>query len=101
MAIINTNTAINSLGDSLASTYIRVISKDIYDGSVDVILYVYKDKASFQANSLPIQDFLDLDFRHFNTGQIADTSRANIHNLVVAELVSRGFDGAKLTIDLV
>jgi hypothetical protein len=98
MAINNTNVALNSLGESLASTYIRIATKGRLDGSFDILFYVYKDKASFLAGGLPIQDFLDLDFEHFNTGVLApaDSGIDNLHDLAITELVARGLDASKL-----
>jgi hypothetical protein len=100
MAINSTNTIATKLGVNITSAYIRVRTYDNMDGSIHIEPYFYADKASFQANETnTINSILDDALIHaWDTDVLvaANHSIDNKHDLVIAKLVERGLDVAKL-----
>jgi len=104
MAINNTNTVSTKVGLDLTSCYIRIYGRLKIDGSYEVFFNVYKDKASYTANNQDlINSQLDFDFSEFITAPLTSNQGYDyLHDLVIAKLVERGLDIAKLEkVDLV
>jgi hypothetical protein len=104
MAINNTNTVSTLAGVDSVSSYIRLECKLLPSGKAAIKYFLYKDKASYSAGNPPINDAYDFNYNSYITDVLipSDINIDNLHDLAIAELVSRGLDGAKLSkVDLV
>jgi len=104
MAIQNTNTVSTKAGVDSVSSYIRLEIKLLATGKASIKYFVYKDKSSYSAGIPHINDAYDFNYNSYITGVLLPTDIAieDLHDLAIAELVSRGLDGAKLEkVDLV
>jgi len=98
MAINNTNTVSTLAGVDSTSSYIRLECKLLPNGKASIKYFLYKDKASYSAGSNPINDAYDFNYNLYITEVLApaDINIDNLHDLAIAELISRGLDNAKL-----
>ena len=104
MAINNTNTVATKLGLDSTSSYIRL---EIYlskGEKAEIAFHVYASKQAYLDGDPSINKVLDFDFSNYNAGVLlpADVNLDNLHDIAIAELVTRGLDVAKLAkVDLV
>ena len=98
MAINNTNTVSTLAGVDSTSSYIRLEVKLLPDGKAAIKYFLYKDKASYTAGNPPVNDAYDFNYNSYITDVLlpSDINIDNLHDLAIAELVSRGLDNAKL-----
>ena len=98
MAINNTNTISTKLGLDVTSTYIRL---EIYlskGEKAEISFHAYASKAAYTSGETSINKMLEMDLSNYQAGLLipTDVTLDNLHDLAIAELVTRGMDNAKL-----